>query len=231
MRWTSPLRRAMPVPGVLPLPRVLPMLLLAAAVACAPHDEGSSSARIEARERLRSGMELARQELHQGAVAELRRYLEIVPDDAEARFQLGRSLLQIARRQGGSTAPAILELRRALSLSPRSTPMRLQLAEALAGQEAEAPGGDMEGRREEVLRLYEDVLAEDPDNSEARLLCASWLLARGEPEDLALARRHAEAAIDLSTGLWRDRAVKLLEELERREMETSGAGRPGETPR
>jgi tetratricopeptide (TPR) repeat protein len=194
-----------------------PALLLLAA--CQTRDEGSSSERIEARERLRSGMELARQELHEGAVAELRRYLEIVPDDAEARFQLGRSLLQIARRHGASTAPAIQELERALALSPRSTPMRLQLAEALAEGEP--------GRREEILRLYDEVIAQDPDNYEARLLCARWLLSRGGAEDVAVARRHLEAAADLAPEPWRERALRLLEGTgEHQPSETGPAGSP-----
>jgi len=185
--------------------RQLLATLLLGCAACSSASTRDSSAHVEARERLRSAMELARQELHDGAAAELRRYLEIVPDDPQAHFQLGRSLLQIARRDRGSTASAIDELRRALSLAPVSTPIRLQLAEALAEP---ASGGDP---REEVLGLYEAVIARETDNYEARLLCARWLLSLGGPADLARARRHLEATADGAPGPWRDQALALLE--------------------
>jgi cytochrome c-type biogenesis protein CcmH/NrfG len=188
----------------LPARRLAAALLLGCA-ACAPAATGDSSRHVEARERLRSAMELARQELHDGAAAELRRYLEIVPDDPQAHFQLGRSLLQIARRDKASTAPAIDELRKAIALAPASTPIALQLAEALAEV---GPAAD---RRAEVLRLYEGVIAREPDNYEARLLCARWLLSLGGPEDRALARTHLEATLDGAPDPWRGRAASLME--------------------
>jgi TolA-binding protein len=53
----------------------------------------AGSASVEAREHLRRGTELARQGLFDGAVAEFRKYVTAVPNDADGHFLLGRSLL------------------------------------------------------------------------------------------------------------------------------------------
>ncbi|MGH9870586.1 MAG: tetratricopeptide repeat protein [Candidatus Polarisedimenticolia bacterium] len=162
------------------------------ATACAAGDQGASSASVEARERLRRGLELSRQGLYDGAAAELRRYVEAVPGDADARFQLGRTLLALARRDGGSSQEAIDELRRALELAPGKNHIRLQLAEAL--------GETREGthRPDEALALYRQVVERDPDDYEARLLMARWLAGSGLPDARVMARAELERVLDVA---------------------------------
>jgi cytochrome c-type biogenesis protein CcmH/NrfG len=147
---------------------------------------------VEARERLRRGMELSRQGLYDGAAAELRRCVEAAPRDAEARFQLGRSLLALARRDNTSAAEAIEELRRALELSPDRRHVRLQLAEAL--------GERREGtyRPGEALALYREAVAQDPDDFEARLLMARWIAGSDLPDAGGIARLELERVLDIA---------------------------------
>lgn len=152
----------------------------------------SSSGSVEARERLRRGMELSRQGLHEGAAAELGRYLEAVPDDGEARCLLGRSLLAIARRDGKSTQEAIAQLRAAAAAAPGKDYIRLQLAEALGEQRDDTYSPD------EALAIYQEVIARDPDHYEARLLLARWLLETDRPDARALAREQIERVLDLA---------------------------------
>ena len=153
---------------------------------------GSSSEAVEARERLRRGMELSRQGLHEGAAAELGRYLETVPDNGEARCLLGRSLLAIARRDGRSTKEAITQLRAAVASAPGKEYIRLQLAEALGERREDTYSPD------EALAIYQDVIARDPDHYEARLLMARWLLETDRPDARALAREQVDRVLDLA---------------------------------
>src|SRR5262249_42765973 len=161
---------------------------------------------MEAREHLRRGLELSRQELYAGAAAELRAYLRTYPDDAQAHEQLGRALLQQARQGASSREEAVDELRRAAALAPDKEPIKLQLAEAL---------GERAGptyRPDEALALYEQVLAADPQNYEVHLVVGAWLLESDIPGRNERARDHLDRVLDLapegSAALERARALR-----------------------
>src|SRR5260221_4414279 len=67
---------------------------------------------------LRRGTELARQEQHVEAVAEFRLALAASPQDSDAHFLLGRSLLAIAVKDNEPFDAAAAELTEALRLDP-----------------------------------------------------------------------------------------------------------------
>ncbi|HKY32710.1 MAG TPA: FG-GAP-like repeat-containing protein [Candidatus Polarisedimenticolia bacterium] len=181
--------------------------LLPAALGCAAAEAQSPSSLVEAREHLRRGLELGRQGLHDGAAAELRRYLETVPDDAEARFHLGRSLLEVARRGRQPLAGGIRELERALELAPDKDHIRFQLAEALGYR---WPGTFDPDR---AVTLFEEVLRRNPDRYEIRLRYAQWIIEaeirlarKGDPDrvlqdsawGMDVARAHLEKVLDIA---------------------------------
>lgn len=183
---------------------LLALALLALDLNARPQNAGGS---VEAREHLRRGIELARQGLHDGAVAELRSAVEGLPSDPDVWFHLGRSLLEVARENRTPLRPAIDALEKALRLDPSRDFVRVQLAEVY-GQRI--PGSF---QPEAAIRLYEELIKRHPDSPEAHLNLATWLitaeirLARtGDPhrvlQDSAwtmdLARFHLEKAIDMA---------------------------------
>ena len=167
----------------------------------------STGASVEAREHLRKGIELARQGLHDGAAAELRRYVSVMPDDPDGHFHLGRALLEIAYRRQGPIQPAIDSLEQALELDPTRDYIRLQLAEVYGIRMPET------FRPERAIQLYEALIQHHPDRFDVRLKYAQWLVfaeVRLEREGkgdrvlqdsawtLDLARHHLEKTIDLA---------------------------------
>ncbi len=163
------------------------------------------AAPLEAREHLRRGVELARQGLHDGAVAELRRSIEIYPDDAEAHFFLGRSMREMAIRQKLSLAGAIRELERAFELDPSKDYIKQNLAEAYGTRKSGtfAP--------EKAIHLMGELLEKHPDRYDGRQRFAEWMVAaevrlarRGDPKrpyqdsawTMDVVRFHLEKVLD-----------------------------------
>ena len=184
---------------------------VAASAGAAPPAAGSGaqgalspSASVEAREHLRRGLELARQGLFDGAVAELRRYVDAVPADPEGHFHLGRALLETAIRARREPRDAIRELETALRLDPELDAARLQLAEIHG---VRFPGVF---RPDVAVGHYEWVLARQPARYDVRLKYARWLISseiriaqtgkgrvlQDSAWTMDLARHHLEKVID-----------------------------------
>ncbi|HET6372012.1 MAG TPA: tetratricopeptide repeat protein, partial [Candidatus Polarisedimenticolia bacterium] len=179
--------------------------VLAFAVGCAPGLAQDRSSAIEAKEHFRRGLELARQGLHDGAVAEFQAYLASSPNDAEARFQLGRSLIEIALKTKAPLTGGAAELEKSLALDPTRDNVRIQLAEIYARR---SPGTFLPDK---AVELFEDVLKRHPDRFDVRLRFAQTIFRseirlkrRGDTtrvyQDSAwamdLARHHLEKVID-----------------------------------
>ncbi len=160
----------------------------------------------ESRMHLRRGMDLARQGLHEQAVEEFRRSIDLSEGDPDAHFHLGRSLLELALKQRAPLGEAMREMEEALRRDPLRDDVRLQMAEAYG---LKIPGHFDPGRS---IALFEELIARHPDRPELRLRYALWLkdsdvrLARaGDPnrvlQDSAwtydVIRFHIEKAIDL----------------------------------
>ena len=84
---------------------------------------------------------------HALALEHFRRAVDLDHDNAAARWQLGRALLE-----GGRTEEAITELETARRLDPESSDYRLQLAAAY----------EKAGRREEAAHLREHASGAKP---------------------------------------------------------------------
>ncbi len=163
------------------------------------------STSVEAREHLRRGVELARQGLHEGAVAEFRKCIAIEPRNADARFQMGRSLLNLAIRHQAPLSEVVDALEEALRIDPQRDYVRMQLAEVYCIRRPNhfAP--------EKATSLFEQLIERHPDRFEIRLSFAACLTnseirvaRRADPnkvlQDSAwtqdLIRFHSEKAID-----------------------------------
>jgi len=179
--------------------------LAAATPGCSPALPQTSAGSIEAREHLRRGMELARTGLHEGAVAEFRAYIQAVPDDAEAHFQLARSLIELAVKGRGSLTGAVAELEESLRLDPSRDLVRFQLADIYGKR---VPGTF---KPLKMIELYESLLKRFPDRFDLRLSFAQTIFsgevrlpragdAKRVYQDSAwamdLARFHLEKVID-----------------------------------
>ena len=158
---------------------------------------------VEGREHLRRGTELARQGLHDGAAAELRLYLAEVPGDADAHFQLGRSLMELARRQQAPLSEAIRELEQSFKLDPDKDYVRLQLAEVYGWR---IPGTFAPQRSMEII---EDLLKRSPDRFDVRLRYAQWILTA----EVRLARKGDPARVLQDSGWGMDLARFQLEKV------------------
>jgi tetratricopeptide (TPR) repeat protein len=110
----------------------------------------------------------------------LRRSIELQPDDATMRFNLGRALLL-----GGQAEAAADAFAEALRLRPGFTKAALQRAGILEAL----------GRREDAVRAYRDAVAADPGLAPARLALARLLYELDRlPE--AVAEQDAAARLD-----------------------------------
>jgi len=176
-----------------------------AAAAGAGYGATSGSASVEAREHLRRGLELSRQGLAEAAVAEFQKYLAVVPNDANAHYQLGRALLDVAVKKNAPLSGAVSEIEEALRLDPDRDVFRVQLGEIYSWRK---PGIF---HPEKMVELFEKTIAAHPERYDIRLRFAQLLLRAevrlsidGDPtrtlQDSAwtmdLARLHLEKAID-----------------------------------
>jgi tetratricopeptide (TPR) repeat protein len=103
---------------------------------------------------LNFGMQLSRLGRPAEAVAWLERAVELVPDDVEARIQLG-----LVRLDAGATGRAIAELTDVARANPASGPAHAALARAL----------EAGGQREAALRELATVVTVEPDSAPARV--------------------------------------------------------------
>lgn len=117
-----------------------------------------------------------------GAVADLTRYIDLRPDDADGHYALGVALFRAGRAED-----AIVRLEAARALLPESMPIRQALAQIVQRRAGELySSGDYEGAK----RLVEKALRYDPGLTDARLVMANSLARLGElagSEEYALA--------------------------------------------
>ncbi len=160
--------------------RLRSLSVLVVAAALFPVLGGSSSPRdaepekftgtVDSREHLRRGMELARQGLHDGAVAEFRRSIELYPKDPDAHFYLGRSLLELAKKQRAALSEVVREMEEALRLDPYRDYVRAQLADVYCMRMPNHFNPD------KAVALFEELIARHTDRFEIRLRYAACLV-------------------------------------------------------
>lgn len=173
------------------------------AAPAAPLDAKSS---VEFREHYQRGLELSRQGLLEGALAEFKQCLTIDPEVADLQYQIGRLMLERAVGEGKSMEPAADRIEHAVRLNPKHNPARLLLATIYRQR---IPTGSYRPVR--ASALFEDLLKENPDRMDIRIEYAKWLaegevrlLFPGDPSRVAmdsawsleLARSHLEKIID-----------------------------------
>jgi len=112
------------------------------------------------------GSVLQMQERYSEAIAQFQRVLRLTPARSEAQFAIARCYRAI-----GAADTALLFAREAVVLTPTNVDARLQLAELLV----------INGRVEEGIEQYEQVLKEQPEDVSARYDVAQ-LLYRRDPE-------------------------------------------------
>ena len=128
------------------------------------------------------------------ALRELRKTVELLPDDAEAHGNLGAALCD-----SGQWAEALPCLRRALAIDPQNAEALLDTANACATL----------GRADEAIELYQRALARNPASLQAHNNLGLALASLGRREEavacyeraLALEPRHAEALDNLGNAL------------------------------
>jgi Tfp pilus assembly protein PilF len=185
------------------------LLTALAAASCAaparPAEARDARSSADFREHFQRGLELYRQGLLEGALAEFKACLLIDEDVAALQFQVGRILLQRALKQAGRFDVAADRLERALRLDPSHAHAKLLLAEIYKRR---VPGTYRPLR---ATSLYEEILKEHPDRFDIRLDYAQWLtdgevrlVMPGDPNrvtmdsawSLELARAHLETVLD-----------------------------------
>jgi tetratricopeptide (TPR) repeat protein len=150
---------------------------LTALGACAPAARAAPDLPLDARssvefkEHYQRGLELYRQGLLEGALAEFKECLEIDPEVADLQFQVGRILMERALNQGARLDIAADRLEHALRLDSKNTHARLLLAVIYRHR---YPPGMYDPDR--ASALYEELLKANPDWSEIRVEYAKWLL-------------------------------------------------------
>jgi len=184
--------------------------LVLPAVACA--EAGFSGQALDARssvdfkEHFQRGLELYRQGLLEGALAEYKTCLSIDPEVADLQFQVGRIVMERALKVDARLNVAADRLEHAVRLDPKHTPARLLLAVIYRHR---FPPGTYNPFR--AAALYEEILKDNPDWVDIRMEYAKWL-ATGEvrlrfpgdthrvPMDsawsLEIARKHLETILD-----------------------------------
>ena len=150
---------------------------------------------LEAARLITEAQEQLRRDQAPGAIALLRQAVNYQPRAAAARI-----LLAEAYQKAQRPADAANEIRRALKLTTDATPsQRAELIRLLARVLVE--DGDQDG----ATQLFNQLLADNPRNSEARLGLAELLLARnpGEAAEIQfrLIREHDKNSIDAGQGL------------------------------
>ncbi len=145
----------------------------------------------------REGMDLLSHDKVPAAIVLLRQAVNYQPRSATPRLLLARAYLQ-ARRPG----EAANEVRRALKLAEAPTPeQRAELTRLLAHSLVE--DGDIEG----ATLLFNQLLAENPANTEARLGLTELLLSRGQNEaaeiQYRLIRERDPDSVEAGQGLAR----------------------------
>src|SRR5262245_30347992 len=161
---------------------------------------------VEFREHYQRGLELYRQGLLEGAMAEFKQCLDIDSGNADLQYQVGRLMLERAVGEGKSMEPAADRIEQAIRLNPKHNAARLLLATIYRQR---IPTGSYRPAR--ASAIYEDLLKENPERMDIRIEYAKWL-AEGEvrltfPGDpnrvsmdsawsLELARTHLEKIID-----------------------------------
>lgn len=131
------------------------------------------------------------------AIVLLRQAVNFQPRSATPRL-----LLSQAYQQAQQPGEAAGEIRRALKLAVETTPeQRAELVRLLARSLVE--DGDQEG----ATQLFNQLLAENPKNSEARLGLAELLLSRNQAEaaeiQFRLIREHDPESLEAGQGLVR----------------------------
>jgi len=129
---------------------------------------------VEFREHYQRGLELYRQGLLEGALAEFKACLQIDPEVADLQFQVGRIILERSLKASQRLDQAAERLEHAVRLDPKHAHARLLLADIYRHRH---PPGTY--RPERARALYEGLLRENPDRYEIRLDFAKWL-AEGE---------------------------------------------------
>ncbi len=163
------------------------------------------AADLEAREHLRRGIELARQGLHDGAVAEFRKSISLSPENPDTHYHMGRSLLNLAIRGRAPLQEAVTALEEALRIDPFRDYVRIQLAEVYCLRRPNHFDPN------KATALFEELLDRHPSRYEVRLRYAACLMnseirvsRRADPSrvlqdsawTLDLVRFHVEKAID-----------------------------------
>jgi len=144
-----------------------PLALLVSVCACDGTPPGGARldarSSVEFREHFQRGLELYRQGLLEGALAEFKQCVDINPDDADLEFHIGRIIMERALEKEAPLDVAALRLEHALRLDPKHTAARRLLAR-LYGRRS--PPGTYNPRR--AAALYEELLKENPDWEELR---------------------------------------------------------------
>jgi thioredoxin-like negative regulator of GroEL len=150
---------------------------------------------LEATRLITEAQEQLRRDQAPGAIALLRQAVNYQPRAAASRI-----LLAEAYQKAHRPADAANEIRRALKLTTDATPgQRAELIRLLA--RALVEDGDQDG----ATQLFNQLLADNPRNSEARLGLAELLLARNQGEaaeiQFRLIREHDKNNVDAGQGL------------------------------
>ena len=128
------------------------------------------------------------------AAAELRKIVDLKPDNVTARINLGATLMQLGDQQGAAE-----QFQEALRIEPEKVNAHYNLAVLLAGQ----------GKHEQAIDHLEAVLRVAPKDLNARFLLASELLKVGRKDD-ALAEYTQVAQADPNNESAALEQVKLL---------------------
>lgn len=157
-----------------------------------PLDYDAEAARL-----IQDAQEQLRRDQHLAAIALLRQAVNFQPREAAPRLLLAEAY-QRAHRPG----EAANEVQRALKLATAATPaQRAELLRLLARSLVDS--GDQDG----ATQLFNQLLADNPANTEARLGLADLLLSRGQNEaaeiQFRLIRDRAPGSIEAGQGLAR----------------------------
>ena len=135
---------------------------------------------VEFYRRSERAWELAEQRQYEAAIAEWKKALELNPEDAKARTNLGHVLVR-----AGKSGEAIEQYRKALEFNPEYTEAHNNLGVALAAR----------GQLEEAIAHYQKALEVNPDSAESHTNLGVALAARGQLDKAVV---HFQEALEVN---------------------------------
>jgi tetratricopeptide (TPR) repeat protein len=141
----------------------------------------------------------------QGAIDDLNRYVDMVPDDADAHNDLG-----VLYFESGAKDKAVSAYERAVHFEPTDNTYRKNLADFYLLEQ---------GRIEEAMKLYLGVLEDNPQDLESLIACGMITGSVGQPDDAKLFYHRV-----LEIEPWNETARKALEGIRDPGNQPSGNG-------